>query len=211
MKSISAGKKCMVVGTAPNALVPLSYDADKIIAANGGVGLVREAKLKVDVLVTTAYLCRPFVAVHERKSILTWEDCHIESVYVDEKDGKVSTVKRVCGNIGLTYDYMQGVSEQYRDEIVYGACGLHLGIGTIHERVSTGFFALCLVVMSDPRTICIVGLGVSKNGHADKSWGNAPKQHAPADIRCLEALLKRNDNFVTTSKELNKRFGIPIV
>jgi hypothetical protein len=201
----------MVVGTAPDALISLSYRAEKIIAANGGVGLIRVAGLLVDVLATTAYICRFPSALHEQKSILTWTNYHIESIYVDEKDGKKDLVKQKCKSIDLTYDQMWGISEQRRNEIVYNACGLYLGAGTIHERVSTGFFALCLAVMDNPETVCIVGLGLSKDGHADKSWGRALKQHALPDFRCLEALLKRYNNFVTTSKELNERLGVPIV
>lgn len=206
MNSVFTGKRCMVVGSAPDAFVPLSYDAEVIVAANGAVGLVRESGLNVDVLVTTAYLCRPFPAKHEQESIRTWINYFIPQIWVDTKDGFIDAVKDRCKDVKLAYKEMHGFSPERRNRLVKQACGMDLGKGDVPDRVSTGFFALCLVTISKPSSICIVGLGFNNGGFYKQSWGDSPRYHKPADVRCMNELVKRFD-YLTTSEELSDRYG----
>jgi hypothetical protein len=198
-------KRCLLLGSAPGAKFP-GYNYEVLVAANGAVGLTT---CSVDVLVTTAHLCRVGkLEPNEVLSLYTWKNRHFESIWVDITGGPVSNVQTMLKNLNCTYKNIWCYDFETRNEIVRDACGLNLGKGDVAHRVSTGFFALCLLSLHNPLEICIVGLGF-QDGHYNKSWGSATKYHAPADRRCLTALLERNKNFVTTSEELNGQFKLP--
>lgn len=201
--------KWMVLGTSPDYKLPHPDHYDRIIASNGAIGLAKKANLSVNTLVTTAHIVRPNALEHEQASVKTWAGTYVEKIYVDETDGSKKAVQKTCAEIGLSYDGMIGISAKKRNEIVYSVTGQNLGKGPVSRRVSTGFFSLCMTMFIKPESVVIVGLGF-KNGHAlllDK----ALRYHIPADTQCLEELLKRYSNISTTSKELNEKFGVPLV
>jgi hypothetical protein len=201
--------KLMVLGTSPDYKFPDASCYDRIIASNGAIGLAKAANLKVNILVTTAHIVRPNALEHEQASVKSWAGTYVERIFVDETDGSKKAVEKTCSEIGLAYDAMTGISAKKRNEIVHGVCGQNLGKGPVSRRVSTGFFSLCLAMISQPESVVIVGLGF-QNGHAELP-DNAPRYHAPADAQCLQELLKRYSNISTTSEELNEKFGVPLV
>jgi hypothetical protein len=82
------GNTCTILGSAPDTVLPSSNDV--IVAANGGVQIARDHGLGVEVLCTTAHLCRKRGHLtHEKKSLDSWKEFSISSVWVDTKDGPI--------------------------------------------------------------------------------------------------------------------------
>lgn len=197
----------MVLGMSPDYKLPDPSCYDRIITSNGGLGLAKSLGLEVDTLVTTAHIVRLNALKHEQESVKSWANNRVDRIYVDETDGFKRAVEKTCSVLNLSYKAMIGVSAKNRNKIVHSVCGQNLGKGPVSHRISTGFFSLCLAIFDHPESVVLVGLGF-QSGHAGIS-GNATRYHAQADAQCLKELLKRYSNILTTSRELNKSFGVP--
>jgi hypothetical protein len=183
------GTRCLIVGTGKNIVMPPPTSYSFVIAANGGLEFC-ESK-RANVLVTTAYLCRRGPSIEESNSLESWSGATVETIYVDETDGKAAIVAERAQELGLTYSEIIGITPELRNGMVESACGLPLGAGSPDERVSTAIFGVCLALGRGADSVLMVGISF-QDGHAGKKPDNHPRHHLEADKKCLRALAMKH-------------------
>ncbi len=168
----------MVLGSGPGAMVPPGFNT--IVAANGGVGVAREAGKFVDVLCTTAYLCRPFPSESEWASIKTWKGETFLRTWVDITGGSEAQYLfrkhdyKFHSHTDVFVDY------EFRRDIVKGVCDAEFGWHPDpHKRISTGMFAVCLALASDCDRVTFSGISLN------------PRHHLKADLEFLRLVRNR--------------------
>jgi len=189
LEALCTGARCLVVGSAPEMQFPKT-EWDVVLAANGGVSVARLHGVNVDVLVTTAYLCRESGhSQPEFMALRSWRRRSFHSVWADVTEAPVTNVLSQLEKLHVGYGSICEVTKAVREDIVQRASGLALGWSPDpSKRISTGVFAACLAVASGAKSVDLVGISLT-SGHAIVAGGgDSPRHHIPADKLCLEKL-----------------------
>jgi hypothetical protein len=196
-----SGRRSIVVGSAPGVRIPEPADGDVYVAANGAARLVP----RVDVWNVPVYLFTGPTGElmdHTRREI---QGARPDVVWLDTADGVVEDALAGFGRHDIVAKQIMPLSAALRDAVVYAACGERLGAGIEPERVSTGFFCMCLALLSGGNPVVICGLSLHE-GHDGLPGWRGIRGHTPADERCLSAVLARHgERLQTTSTELRER------
>ena len=173
VEPICRGRRCIVVGSAPNLVMPTARISDVVIGANGGASLARRP---VDVLATTSYLFRANGSTRaERETKELMRGLNVVSIWVDEKTGPATPAIDQLKELGCTWRHLYRVSPKARESVVVAATG------QAHSHwVSTGVWAACLAVVSGATSVIVVGVSLAP-GHIGMSWDRAPRHHADED------------------------------
>lgn len=187
-------KECAIVGSSPDVIVPSNINY--IIGANGGAGIKG-----ADILATTAYLFRGKVSKSEASTLDVLRGLKVHTIVVDTKDGKKEAVIDGCKKFNIRYQHIVSIGPTERNDIIFKASGLNLGKGPVYNRVSTGVFAACLALISGAAYIVLCGISFHNGYSYNREMPQ--RQHVPADLACIKALVQRyEEKIFTTSKDL---------
>lgn len=196
----------LIVGSAPDIRLPEERGYDFVIGVNGGARLAHDAGLRVDALVTTAYLCRGETE-YSRYVLEGWRGLRVPVVYADIFWYEAITVSRALTERRVSYLVMVPIDRVYRGVLLrsatggaIGADGEALGNGDLeHERCSTGVLAACLAAQFAQR---ITLAGFSRvHGHVGNLAQHENGRHHKADDAVTRLLAQRVE-LRTTSAEL---------
>ena len=137
---------------------------------------------KCDILVTTSYLFRDDctdIQTEKRKLMM---GLGFKRVYVDTKCGLLSSVLPCIRRHNITWDEMVTVNPDDRAQVVVSACGKDL-------RVSTGVWAVCLAVISSPKSVTVTGVSL-EDGYYKMDSDAPSRDHVAEDRECLRGLLR---------------------
>lgn len=175
---LCAGRRCVVVGSAPDLVLPDAMSHDVVVAANGGAAIARDAGRVVHVFVTTSHLFRDGASEQEMTTRSMLRGLCVMTTWVDEKNGPWTGPQ--IGESGMSPGWLRRVTPEARSLIVSAACGVDLW-------VSTGIFAACLAIASDAKEVILCGISMSR-GHLGMPNDHSPRYHVFEDTACLTAL-----------------------
>lgn len=99
--------------------------------------------------------------------------------------------------LGYSYEKLICLSHWGRAKIVYDVLGEHLGVGDGGDKLSTGVFALLLLIRSQVKPIVTSGLSLVTDGHAYDKSNVFPRAHKDVDRHALGLIAKQyRDLFV---------------
>lgn len=184
-ESACAGRRCVVVGSAPGVRLPEATAGDVVLAANGGAGVAKRHGRPVDVLLTTAYLFRAEITRQELATLEAMRGVEAGTLWVDEKSGPAAHLEGKCRVLGIGYGALRPVSPAARVEV----CRVAIGVD---RRISTGVWAACLALASGAARVVLCGISLDP-GHDGMPWDDAPRDHVVEDGEALRFLLARGD------------------
>lgn len=197
--------RALVVGSAPDILLPEQRQYDFVFGANGGARLAVDAGFHVDALVTTAYLCRGETE-YSRYVMDGWRGLRFTAVFADVFWYDAETTRAALERLQVPYVLIATVDREHRGQIIRMATGQDLGNGDLEsERCSTGMLAACLAV-SVAQQITLAGFSRA-HGHVGNLSQHENGRHQQADDAVARALAQRVE-LLTTSPELAERLEL---
>ena len=175
-ESAMAGRRVVIVGSAPGVHVPPARPDDLVVGANGGARHAARQGRRVDILSTTSHLFRPDGATRsEQYTRRQLVGMRFAATWVDERNGRFYPA-----GTGIFPGRIRRVSRRCRSWIVSRASGRDLW-------VSTGVFAACLAIVSGATEIVLVGISLAP-GHAGLVADTDSRHHVTEDASCLRAI-----------------------
>jgi hypothetical protein len=207
-EAIFRGKRCIVLGSAPNCDAP-SFQADDVVVCVNGSAHNAE-RFGVDVPDGTFLVSHIFgrSSKHSRATYELLRGRRTKNLIL--VTGTLNFEKCTDGvrDIGLDYEFIDELSPFERAAIVGEACGMELGFGTLSQRVSTGVTTVICAIWAGAREVNLTGFSL-RSGHSYTNY--ASKRHHVGPDSLFFALCSERDFPVTTaSQTLSRQFGISL-
>jgi hypothetical protein len=200
-------RRCVIIGSAPKAALPLRQSGDRFLCANGSVHAAGALGVpEPDLTAITGFATHPKLVNHlDNRS--AWRGRKTkELVFVANGDTEANA-RKLFAETGFTYGGFTTLSPWERAAIILEATGLDLGLGPRDERMSMGAFAATLAIWGGAAEIVLCGISLH-GGHAHLP-DDTPRHHVPGDSRFFKHLLTLPLRVRTTSADVQQRFGIP--
>lgn len=197
IEPLCAGKRVLIVGSAPDYQFPCRSEYDVVIGANGGAAIAWRDLGGCDILCTTTHLFRAFpVSPAEKQTREDMRGLQVLSTWLDTKNGPFESEP-----FDIAQMYLGALNEvpmRNRNLVVIMATG-----DTKYDTwVSTGVWAACLARNSGASQIHLSGISC-KDGHAGMEFDDAERHHTDTDIRVVRSLSERS-NLVIHDSDLVK-------
>ncbi len=205
-QAIFAGKRCLVIGSAPQLEAPAINPDDVAICVNGSahnagrLGITQpDATFLVSHVFgrTTRQSRATFDVLHGR---------HTRNVFVFTGTLALAQCLDGLAAAALAYDTVDEISAFERAAIVGDVCGVELGFGKLNERVSTGVTAAICALWGGAREVNLSGFSL-RGGHSYTKFG-ARRLHTQPDMQFLTICAALPLPLTTTSPALAAQFGL---
>jgi hypothetical protein len=202
------GSRCLVVGSAPNVVVPKPRSGDRCICVNGSPYAAKQGGIdKPDLTIITGN-ATALKNEHSRATVPVWRGLQTREVLFVETGDRERHARSVLDGIDFRYDRFSKISKWERAAIIGDVCGVELGIGNYDERVSNGVFGAILALWSNANTVVICG--VSFRGGHNYIDTELPRQHINGDHAFFECADRLGLPISTTSVEIHEARGVPL-
>lgn len=192
-----AGRRCIIVGSAPGLRLPHAKSGDIILGANSGAPIAREQGRDVYGLLTTSYLFLHQNKAHDHITLASLAGLEVDTIWLDIRGGGEPRIRNALKNLHIQYRCLIEVEHAERRRLL-SSCG------AAPTWVSTGVWAACLALASDASEVIVAGVSL-RRGYFDQPWDRARRWHMDEDRQCLRDLHAR---LKTTSKDLAKATGM---
>jgi hypothetical protein len=206
LRELFAGRRCLVVGSAPNPVGPVLANIDATVCINGSGWAARKmGVICPELTVISSRVTRPDQAVRAATmSVLNGlQTRHLMLIDVDNETDRAC---KALDAAGLTYENLLLVGPLERAAIVGAVCGAELGWGASRDRISNGVFAITLPVWAGAREVVLAGFSL-EGGHSYISHGTK-RGHLSADTSFFRIAATLPSRVSTTSHELHDAFAI---
>ena len=204
VQKLIEGKRVLVLGSAPNPLVPSTADFDTLVCINGSPRVAASFGLTPHISLLGNHNCLASTPVavaclsslqYLRTEVLLYFDVY------ETHDSPAQILSR----IKFQYDDLVVLSRSDRSAIVANAIGLS-NYADVPE-VSHGIVAACLAACGGAEQIILAGISLS-GGHS-YIRSNTPRRHIADDTEVLRALGELfHGKMATTNPDLARTTGL---
>jgi hypothetical protein len=222
------GHDVLIMGSAPDAVLPSADRYDRVLVANGGIANVPRETL-VDVALLTRWTLDSRsparIAVLEQYSdryvpVLVihgggWNAVHDAADPTWSEDPLGPLRLEGMAAVHATFDDAVGVTKAGRERWIASACGGTVprgsGEGWGSAGWSSGVLAACLAWYCGARSVCLAGLSFTP-GYVYGPDTLPKRAHADGDRAVLAEVVRRHaDRWSTTSAAVAAECGVPFV
>jgi hypothetical protein len=202
------GKRCLVLGSAPDTRVPRPGDYDRCICINGSPFVAHASGIAVDLVIMVGFT----TAMKKDISALSIEklkDLQARDLLFISAGDALEHALAVLESVDFRFQSYSQMNALERAAIVGELCIEELGLGQRDDRISNGVFAVVLALWCGAAEVIVSGISLS-GGHAYAA--GTQRDHQNGDRRCLMILAERfADRLCTTSVELRSSFSLRLV
>lgn len=204
-----SGKRCLVVGSAPSAILPPAASFDACICVNGSPWTLRKMGMGCpDMTVVAGWSTRTDKPVRLETQRI-WRGLETRRLFFIETGATAEEGRRVIDACGFRYETFQSIAQIERSVIIGDVCGRELGWGKRDDRVSNGIFSAILAIWGGASEVIIAGISVG-GGHAYIKE-ETPREHQQGDEAFFALASSLPVHLSTTSQELRQRYGFPLI
>lgn len=207
MRAEFFGRRCLVVGSAPDVMLPADTAFDCIICVNGSSWILNRngPPHPPEVTVVAGWSTRTNNQVRIETQRI-WRGLETRLLLFVEAGATADEGRRVLDACGFRYDQFRSIDQLERAVIVGDVCGEELGWGKRDDRVSNGIFAAILAIWAGASEVILAGFS-SAGGHAYMTE-DTPRLHLQGDERFLSLADSLACPCSTTSADLARRFRL---
>ena len=205
---LCSGKRCLVLGSAPDPKVPPPGRFDVLICINGSPWIAQKWGLKTpDLTVVAGYstLTNKDVRVATQG---IWSGLTTRELLFIEAGATAQDGRQLLDACGFRYGAFRSMTIIERAAIIGQLCGVELGLGPRDERISNGMFATVLSIWADASEVILTGFSLS-GGHSYMTDAT-PREHLEGDIAFLKLVHNLGCRVVTTVDEFHRDYGLPL-
>ena len=201
-------RRCLIVGSAPNAVAPDPAGVDAIICINGSPWVARRLGLpQPDITVVAGYATRSNNEV-QRATIAALRGLSTDELLFVEAGMSGQDGLPELDKVGFAYRHFRSITIDERAAIIEAVCGEPLGRGHRDDRISNGVFAIALAIWCGADEVALAGFSLA-GGHAYIP-NVTQRQHMRGDRRFLSRIGHFGCRVSTTSSDLSTAFGIAL-
>ena len=204
------GKRCLIVGSAPNAVAPDLARIDTCICVNGSPWIAARFGIdRPDLTVITGHK----TMVRDRYDAVAsvtrdvWRDLSTRMLLFIEFGDKAKHARSVFAEANFKYEIFINLHRKEYAAIIEEVCGREMAIGD--SRISNGIFAAAVAMWAGAREVIFSGFSM-EGGHGYIDHGTR-RGHQRGDGRFFQLANNFACRVTTTSSELHRRFGLPLV
>jgi hypothetical protein len=203
---IFAGRRALVVGSAPNLVLPPSDRYDVVICVNGSgrpafdLGVARP-----DLTVVGGYSTLPNNDVR-LKTQIAWQGLETKSLLFVAAGQSARKGRRIITTAGLRFGTFLQVSPEERGSITAEVCRENLTEGEREDRISMGVFAAIVASWSGASEVILAGFSLG-GGHRYIE-GDTPRYHVAGDARFFRLVRSLSLPITTNVAEIQTEFDI---
>lgn len=208
LRKLFDGRRCLVLGSAPDATSPDLSRIEATVCINGSGWTAKRIGIeRPDFTVISSRVTRPDHGVRTATmSILQGlETRHLMLIDVSEE---MEVARRKLDDAGIRYAQFMSVDPLERAAIVGEVCGVELGWGDSQERISNGVFTITLPMWAGASEVVIAGFSV-EGGHSYID-AKTKRGHLKADMEFFRLAPTLACRVTTTSPQLHEGFGIAL-
>jgi len=206
LRGLFAGRRSLVLGSAPDAVGPDLARIEATVCINGSGWSARKMGIvRPQLTVISSRVTRPDHRVRAATmSIL--KGLETDYLLLIDVSEEMQAAKEKLDAAGIRYEKFTSVGPLERAAIVGEVCGAELGWGDTQERVSNGVFAVTLPIWAGASEVVLAGFSV-EGGHSYID-AKTKRSHVAADTEFFSMAHRLSCKVTTTSHQLCNRFGI---
>jgi hypothetical protein len=203
------GRRCIVLGSAPDVSLPEHGPDDAIICANGSVFVAKRYNLSKPLLTVMSSSVGRANNLVRQQTLQNLAGCSTnELLLVESKGISFGATKAALEQIGFSYQDSHDITRMDRAIITEQILSSDIGGARGQSRISTGCFAAVLAAWAEAREIVLVGFSLT-GGHS-YIRGDTPRNHVGGDMVFFARSTQLQATVRTTSEILHEKFGIPL-
>jgi hypothetical protein len=202
---------CLIIGSAPDIIIPesiLNMPKLQIICVNGSPCIAKNFGItSTDITIIVGHTTA-LKSEKSRATIPLLNGLHTgEVIFIENLDNKQHAMS-VLDTARFQYDRFTSLSTHERSAIIGEVCGVELGIGKRHDRISAGAFAAVISAWANAGEIIMCGFSL-KGGHKyiEKEL---PRDHVGGDQSFFRLAMQLQLPIKTTSVEIHETCRIPL-
>lgn len=207
MASLFQGRRCTVIGSAPDLGDVDLRDDDVVVCVNGAfhnAGRLGIARPHVAFLVSYIFTKGNRVA---QKTYDLLRGREFDACVVVTGTLPLAACVTGFAEAGASYRSLDELASHPRAAIVGDVCGVELGFGRLEDRVSTGVTTAICAVWAGAKEVNLVGFSL-EGGHSYMRF-KSRRYHKKPDSSFFALCRERGLPVTSASPELRERFGIP--
>jgi len=203
-----AGKRCLVVGSAPGARIPDRSRFDACICVNGSPWTAAQFGMQTtDMTVVSGHKTKVRDFDVALATLEAWRGLHTNILLFVEVGDSAKHAQHIFAKTGFSYDTFHSIDSTARTEIIRRACGDEIAASS--ARVSNGIFAAIVAMWVGAQEIIFSGFSM-KGGHSYMAY-ETRRGHQEGDSHFFSSTGRFSCQITTTSEELHRSFDIPVV
>jgi hypothetical protein len=209
MTSRFSGKRCLVLGSAPNAVAPDLSKIDACICVNGSPWTAAQFGIPLpELTVVTGHKTQVRDHAVAAATLKVWQGLKTRTLLFIEIGDSARHAKSVFAKSGFLYEEFIGIDARDRSAIIEAACGKEMAARG--SRISNGIFAAAVVMWAGAREVVISGFSM-QGGHSYMADATR-RGHQEGDGKFFQwAKDHTGCHITTTSDELHQLYGLPRV
>jgi hypothetical protein len=201
-----AHKRALVIGSAPNLVLPPVDRYDTVICVNGsGRPAFDLGILQPDLTVVGGYSTRSDTDVR-LKTRIAWRGLETNCLLFVVSGRAAWRGRRIIRSAGLRFDTFRTVSMEERAFITSEVCRENLFQGEREDRISMGVFAAIVALWSGADRVILAGFSLG-GGHRYIE-GDTPRYHLAGDARFFRSARALSLPVATNVPEIQREFDI---
>lgn len=205
------GKRCLILGSAPGAILPARFDA--CLCVNGSPWMAKQAGLAAPDLTVVARYAIDSKTPKSRSTLAALRDLATDELVYVPLGQSEAEARDIFGNAAFGFEALTLATRRERAIIIADASNSDIGSGDRDERVSNGIFAAAIAIWSGASELVLAGFSL-KGGHGYIE-GLTQRLHVDTDLaffRMGDDIHRRTGcRVVTTSGEIHQAAGLPLV
>ena len=204
------GQRCLVLGSAPGAVIPAHCNAT--ICINGSVWAAHMASLPKPALTVMARYGVTGTTDKARKTLDILRGLATDELLYVSHGQPEAEIRQILHDAAFGFSRLELISRRERAIVLREISGRDFGQGERDERVSNGMFAVSIAIWGGAKEVVLSGFSL-EGGHSYIA-SPTPRHHAATD---LEFLLNSKTfgaahkcSLTTTSQEISRAADIPL-
>lgn len=204
-----SGRRCIVIGSAPNSRIVQPGASDRVICVNGSGWAAKAAGIvNPDLTIMAGHSLRGNTEVREA-TVSAMHGARTAHLLLLEAGVSMADAITALDEAEMRYDELSTVNSVERAAIIGQAWGQEIPLGprtTKNDRPSNGIFAASIAVWAGASEVILCGFSLS-GGHAYID-GDTPREHIGGDRNFFSLARRLNCRIRTTSDALNAEFQL---
>lgn len=204
-EAIFKGRRCLIIGSAPDVAIPRHGPADRFICINGSPYAASQSGINYPDLTIMSSYTTAYQTEKSRATMTILKGLRTKEVLFIKGSDNECHAREVLTEAGFQFDLFTTISWVERAAIIGELCGQELGIGKMRNVVSNGVFATILALWA--RSDNVIMCGFSLQGGHNYMDKKLPRDHVDGDIRFYLLAKELGLPVMTTSAEISQEYG----
>jgi hypothetical protein len=207
--AVFEGARCLIIGSAPEIVIPGPLQNDRHICVNGSPYVAKQGGIDTPDLTVITGDATALKNDHSRATVPIWKGLQTRDQLFIETGDRARHARSVLDDVGFRYERFLAISKWERAAIIGEVCGVELGIGNYDERVSNGVFGAILALWCNASDVVLCGFSF-RDGHS-YIRAELPRQHVKGDHSFFDCADRLGFPISTTSVEIHEARGVRLV